>query len=257
MAVGTPALLGQNSAVDSAADLTVTLSGAITAGNMAFAVVLLTRNDDTAVSASTSVTGGGVTWTLHRTYYYDAASAGRARLEVYRAYASAPSGTAIVLDVADTLSGYAMAVFEVAGCDTGGSNGANAVHATNIGEATGTANLVEVAMLTLASANNAYLAIGAYRATSSRTWTPDAAPAFTEILDYVSAISASLHYTSLEISYRLAGGDTNPTVGATTSGAINTNAILVLELVAAAAAGSPDNHASTRGIARGFARGFA
>lgn len=234
MAIGTVVKRGENTAVDSGADLTVTLDQALTTGNMALCSVFIGKGDSVNPVQPTSVTGGGVTWTLHRTYAYDAAGTSRATLFLYRAYASAPSGTSVVVDYADTPARTVVSVVEWPGADTGGTNGADAFSATNIGEANGTANEVAAAMTTLASAGNAFLAVAVYTATSPRTWTPDASPVMSEIVDISTIEDAASNASGMGVFYNLGTADVNPTIGAN-AGAITQNAIVVFELIEAAA----------------------
>lgn len=257
MAVGTPVLRSDTvSWVDVSTDQTLTLGQALTAGNMAFCIFCNSRDDSANPSAATSVTGGGVTWTLDKTYAFDAAGTQRSSIFVYRALASAPSGTSIVIDLAETSAGCACVV-EVPGCAISGTNGADAIHATNVGQATGTANLVAATMPGTGLATSALLAIAmCSNGTAARTWTPDSSPAMTEIADFATAVSAAAKYRSISVSYGLGVVDVTPVVGATTSASIDTNGILVLNLLAPVTANA-DNHAALRGFTRGLTRGFA
>jgi hypothetical protein len=233
MAIGTVVKRGENSQVDSGADLTVTLDQALTAGQMSLCSVFIGKGDSVNPVAPTSVTGGGVTWTLHRTYAYDVAGTSRATLFLYRALAVTPSGTSVVVDYADTPARTVVSVVEWPGADTGGTNGADAFSATNIGEANGTANLVAATVTTLASAGNAFLAVAVYTGTTVRTWTPDTDPVMSEIVDYSSAEDAASNASGMSVSYNLGTVAVNPTIGATCSSTIAQNAIVVFELVEA------------------------
>lgn len=233
--VGTPVNRGYAEAVDSSSDLVVTLGQALTAGRFALCAVQVGHDNSTTPSAPSSVTGGGVTWTLHDTYSWDAAGTNRSIFFLYRAAVVTPSGTTVTIVPAGAYASIQAEVIETPNVAITGTNGSDGLHATHIEKATaGTANLIEVASTTLGNAANAKLAFAlCSNGTAARTWTPDAAPAFTELLDEASPVSAGAKYRGFHVSYRLQGGDTNPTVGATTSASIDLNGIVVYELVGA------------------------
>ncbi len=233
--VAIPVNRGYAEATDSSSDLVVTLGQALTAGRMSFAIVQFGRDDSVTPTAPSSVTGGGVTWTLHDTYSWDAAGTNRSIAWIYRALAATPSGTTVTVVPGQTCASLQCVVVEVADVLTTGTNGADCTVVGGGGKATaGTANLIAVAVPTLAAASNAWLAIAVCsNGTAARTWTPDADPAMTEILDEATTVSAGAKYRGLHVSYRVQGAETNPTIGATTSASIDLNGMWVLELASA------------------------
>lgn len=248
MALSTPILLGNSTAIDTSSPVEVTLSRAITPGAFVFAVVMLGRDNATNSQQPTSIAGGGVTWTLEEAFNHDTTGNTRGALYIYRAVATSPSGTTVTVTPAGTEGGIIVAVVEWEGVDTGGTNGSNAFHPTNrVGSAT-TNTTMPAAMQTLASVENAFFGICYTSGPNPNIYTPDSSPAMIELLEVNTALNAGSKRKSLFFQYGIGIVDANPTINANT-GSYDAGAFWVLEIVAAiiANAGKPGLFRGTGG----------
>jgi hypothetical protein len=232
MDVSNPVELGQNVNTDTSAALDVTLSGTIPTGALVMCAVVLTRTTTGhTVAPPTSVVGGGVTWALQETNDYDTGGTRRGAIYLYRAVASSPSGTTVTVTPSALIGVIQASVFYVNNAISE-NNGADAflqsVNAT--GGATGGAG-ASASMATLTSATNQFLALGAYNGSGSRTFTPNASPAFTELVDFSGTLSGSSG--GLQVQYATGVTATNPSVTFTLSGGADATGILVVEIAAA------------------------
>jgi hypothetical protein len=209
----------------------VTLSGAIPTGALAMCEVTLTRTfAGQTLGAPTSVTGGGVTWVLEESNAYDVTGTARSGIYLYRAAATSPSGTTVTVTPSALIGIVQAVVFYVTGAvitDNGGDAFVQKV--TNAGASVDT---ISAAMATASdTTNNQFLAVGSYNNASTRTFTPNASPALTELFDFSDTLDAIFGGT--EVQYATGVATSNPSIGFTLSGSASAVGIIVVELAAA------------------------
>jgi hypothetical protein len=231
MAVSTPVELGRTSATNTSTGVNVTLSGAIPTGALAMCEVTLTRTlAGQTLGAPTSVTGGGVTWVLEASNEYDITGTGRGGIYLYRAAATSPSGTTVTMTPSALIGIAQVVVFYVTGAvitDNGNDAFLQAVSASGASVSTISASMATASD----TVNNQFLAVGAYNNTATRTFTPNASPALTELFDFSDTLDAIFGGT--EVQYATGVATSNPSIGFTLSGSASACGIIVVELDAA------------------------
>lgn len=228
-AIGTPVSLGTNKAIDTSADLTVTLSRAFTTNALVFCAVVLKREDSIDPTDPAAPTGGGVTWEKETSYTYKTTGGGRAKIVVYRALASSPSGTSVVIVTGQTVSNILSYVIEVTGTVLTG-NGANALLQEVTALAGASATGPRAAMVTLSSADNGFLTFGSFtRGGAARTFTPVGPTTPTELGEQ-NNVAASTGSAGIQAQYVLAALDVNPSIGFDLSGAPDNSGIVAYEI---------------------------
>jgi hypothetical protein len=168
---------------------------------------------------------------------------------IWYAMSAAPSSGAITITYPNTQDLFIWSVYELAGVDATGTNGANAVNTNTAGgqDITGAATSVTATLAAFASANNgAICATISAKATSAATCTPDTG--WTEIHE-VSLVSSGIGF-ALETQWR-ADNDTTALGTWSAGSAIQT---IAAEIVAGTAgmpslAGPRFSLAAARGLA--------
>lgn len=194
-----------------------------TANSLVVAWVLSSKG---SVPDLPTFSGNGLTWVQVATVTFNTIAAARSRLTLFRAMGASPSAGAGTADFGGaSQTGCAISVFELAGVDTGGTNGSAAVvqSATNNGDAVGS---LTVTLAAFGSSNNG--AAAGFATSNNLATNPDTG--WTEIHDLTYATPGR----SLETQWR-ADNDTSA-VGTPSAGTPDMGGIAI-EIKAATAGG--------------------
>ncbi len=177
-------------------------------------------------AAPSGVSGNGITYTLLKNI---SNTGGGLSTSIWRGMSASPSTGAIMISFANTVARINWSVMELAGINTGGSNGSAAVNSNTASneDASGTATSITATLAAFGNANNgAVAALGWFMAAASpATCTPDTG--WTEGTD-AGVTSGSLSL-ALETQWR-ASNDTTATGTWNAAGGIQT---VAAEIVAA------------------------
>lgn len=237
MALGTPRLLGsftRNTTANTAFD--ITLTQAIEANALAFVVVHLNRNGASPTTPSVP-SGGGVTWAAHQSFVYDA-SGYQAGFFVFRAQGGSPSGTTITVTppAISALINTQAVVVEFPNATVGATSAdaiIQTVTADTGGKSSGSLAAASMATLSNTTENGFFVIVGGTLTSASITFNGGTSPVITELYDNVQLNTGN--GIGMFLGYALAVSATNPSVGASPSGAsLNDSGVIGIEVAGAA-----------------------
>lgn len=153
---------------------------------------------------------------------------------VFRGAASAPTAGPITITPGFNWLTAVAHVIEIPGASTSNS-GADAILQTLLGSGTTGAG---VTMTTMASADNAFVGIGAYMRNAATERTFEIAPGWAELAETTEAHPDGLH-SKIQSQYVLGLMDADPLVGFQTSGAVDAAGLVMFEIAAGDGGGDP------------------